>query len=299
MEQRDPIEIVNEAAELFSQTFNAFQASVTGYMERIYKPLGLSYEAAEQFLANPDQYEQFAQHKFFESSRQKPKPKPKNVMKSVLYFATNATDTRSRNRQSRYAKVLDKFLREKIPADQVAERLRAAGGIEKLYRALCPGSAKSDLSVSEKDHGETEGSPKKKSGETRKNNQTPVVLQPNLPPPSVSEQKSGLRIATKGQTQPPEDAIIGKAAPAPRSNLATLAVAMPLAMLNGVLSGKGGILLIKVSPAGSLPGVQAVALRFQPEQPHQTLGKQRFSWPVTMTRIKPSGAGRRDETPQR
>jgi hypothetical protein len=295
MEQRDPIEIVNEAAKLFSQTFDAFQASVTGYMERIYKPLELSYEAAEKFLANPDQYEQFAQHEFFESSRQK--PKLKNVMKSVLYFATNATDTRSRNRQSRYAKVLDKFLSEKIPADQVAERLRAEGGIEKLYRALRPGSTESNLSLSANNHGETEGPPKKKSGHTRKINQAPVVP-PSNPPQSDLEQKSRLRITSKGQTLSPEDAIIGKVAPAPRSNLATLAVAMSPAMLNGILSGKGGILLIRVSPRGGPPGVQAIAFGFQPEQPRQTVRKQRFSSSVIVTRLKPLKASRRGESPR-
>ncbi len=132
---RDPIECLNKATLYFDKLVRDHDKASDGYRERLYQFLQACYWVGFYYSQNNLEYRRFKMHDFYRHSRQKPKGN-NNVMKWVVYFAMKATSKRSRDRAGKYWKVLDSFLNEGVTADVVAGRLKAGGGIDRLYHRL-------------------------------------------------------------------------------------------------------------------------------------------------------------------
>ena len=59
-------------------------------------------------------------------------------MKAVLTFAMKAKSRQLQNRVSKTAAILESLAKQQVDANDVAERIKAGGGIEAMYRALSP-----------------------------------------------------------------------------------------------------------------------------------------------------------------
>jgi hypothetical protein len=94
-----------------------------------------AYFIAVQFRRRPGDFERLQAHKFWKQWRQK--PKDRKTSKWVLYFILQATTTNDRNRARKYAAILDGLMQDEVEISEVAERIKALGGVEAAYKAIC------------------------------------------------------------------------------------------------------------------------------------------------------------------
>ena len=133
---RDPIECLNKATLYFGELVRDHDYASDGHQERLYEFLQACYWVGQFYTQNNFAYRQFKLLDFWRHSRQKPKGKL-NIMKWVVYFAMRALSKRMRDRAGKYWKVLDSFLNDDVAADAVARKLKAGGGVDRLYAELC------------------------------------------------------------------------------------------------------------------------------------------------------------------
>lgn len=93
-----------------------------------------AYSAFLQFRDDPAEFERLKDDEFWSSSRQK--PKDRRVSKWALYFIMQATTRNVRNRAGKFAVILDGFAQMHVPVREVAQRIKALGGVEAAYEAM-------------------------------------------------------------------------------------------------------------------------------------------------------------------
>jgi hypothetical protein len=133
--KRNPLSEVQEAAESFTELSRDYNEAAEGYRLRLYKFVARCYWIGRAFAKNPSSYQRFMDDVFWNDVRQK--PRDDEIMKAVLTFAMNAKSKNLRNRVTKTAAVLESLDRQELTAERVVvARLKAGGGIEKIYREI-------------------------------------------------------------------------------------------------------------------------------------------------------------------
>ena len=135
LKKRNPLSEVQEAAESFTELFRDYNEAAEGYRLRLYKFVARCYWIGRAFAKNPSSYQRFMDDVFWNDVRQK--PRDDEIMKAVLTFAMNAKSKNLRNRVTKTAAVLESLDQHEVKAEHVVvARLKAGGGIEKIYREI-------------------------------------------------------------------------------------------------------------------------------------------------------------------
>jgi len=133
--KRNPLSEVQEAAESFTELSRDYYEAAEGYRLRLYKFAARCYWIGRAFAKNPSSYQRFMDDVFWNDVRQK--PREDEIMKAVLTFAMNAKSQNLRNRVTKTAAVLESLDQHEVKAEHVVvARLKAGGGIEKMYREI-------------------------------------------------------------------------------------------------------------------------------------------------------------------
>jgi len=133
--KQNPLSEVQEAAESFAELSRDYNEAAEGYRLRLYKFLARCYWIGRAFAKNPSSYQRFMDDVFWNDVRQK--PRDDEIMKAVLTFAMNAKSKNLRNRVTKTAAVLESLDQQELKAEHVVvARLKAGGGIEKMYREI-------------------------------------------------------------------------------------------------------------------------------------------------------------------
>jgi hypothetical protein len=125
-----------DAARLYEELCEKYNEAAEGYRVQVYNFAARCYRIGLGFVKDIEEFKRFTADTFWVDVRQK--PKDTKIMKAVLTFAMKAKSKQLLNRASKTAAVLESLAEQQIDADEVAERLKAGGGIEKLYRDLSP-----------------------------------------------------------------------------------------------------------------------------------------------------------------
>jgi 2-oxoacid dehydrogenase/acyltransferase catalytic subunit len=130
--KQNPLSEVQEAAESYAELSQNYNEAAEGYRLRLYEFAARCYWIGLAFARSPASYQQFMSDVFWNDVRQK--PKGDEVMKAVLTFAMKAKSKNLRNRVTKTAAVLESFDQLEVKAEHVVvARLKAGGGIEKMY----------------------------------------------------------------------------------------------------------------------------------------------------------------------
>lgn len=133
--KQNPLSEVQEAAESYAELSQNYNEAAEGYRLRLYEFAARCYWIGLAFARSPASYQQFMSDVFWNDVRQK--PKGDEVMKAVLTFAMKAKSKNLRNRVTKTAAVLESFDQLEVKAEHVVvARLKAGGGIEKMYREI-------------------------------------------------------------------------------------------------------------------------------------------------------------------
>jgi hypothetical protein len=143
MEPNDPIKEIRVLSNDYRNMSQVFSESSDGYRARLYTFLRKCYHAIKLFSESPQEYQRLKDDEFWDNSRQK--PKDQFIAKWVLYYVMQAKSKVVRDRAGKCAKVLDSFLRQGMPVRLMDARLRALGGVDKIYAKLCAGAPRDEL----------------------------------------------------------------------------------------------------------------------------------------------------------
>ncbi len=134
---RDPLELARTLAEQFSALSAEFELA-RGIRDRLYAFLQGNYLLGTFYKERPDDYRRFSNEEYWRQVRQK--PNERNVMRSVLAFTMRTREPGRealQNRIIKYAKVLEYFYQIEAISEEIPQRLKAGGGIDVIYAALC------------------------------------------------------------------------------------------------------------------------------------------------------------------
>ncbi len=143
MEPNDPIKEIRILSNDYRNMSQAFYESSGGYRSRLYKFQRKCYYAIKLFSKSPQEYQRLKDDEFWDNSRQT--PKDQFIAKWVLYYVMQAKSKVVRDRAGKCARVLDSFLRQGMPVRLMDARLRALGGVDKIYAKLCAGAPRDEL----------------------------------------------------------------------------------------------------------------------------------------------------------
>lgn len=124
---RDPIEAAEDAKQRYSE-------GECGWLAEKYDILAVVYALGQYLQYNGSAWRAFIEHPFF-AYRKNPlrpiKDQPK-AMRHAMYFVLSATNEPKRDRAATYTRGLQVLVRQGVRADEVAAKIRKAGGIEAL-----------------------------------------------------------------------------------------------------------------------------------------------------------------------
>jgi hypothetical protein len=134
--------LVNSIGALaFARTVAAeFEKLETGYRNGLYNCIGRALTSYRKFLKDPAEYEELLGQDNIKGLPEKPEVQATSRL--VLYFHTGAKTDPQRNTAGKYARIVDYLHRERVEnAAAAAERIRKAGGIQKILKEARKGEA--------------------------------------------------------------------------------------------------------------------------------------------------------------
>jgi hypothetical protein len=124
--------------EYFQELTVTRQASDGLHRDKIYQFIGYCYRGGHMYNGNPRALQRFLGNEFWRGDREP--QKPEKAMKAVAIFAMRAGSKQSRRDASVIGAILEHFYEEGVTPipSVVAKRIKAEGGVDKLYRRICP-----------------------------------------------------------------------------------------------------------------------------------------------------------------
>jgi hypothetical protein len=107
----------------------------SGFHEERRRRIAEAYAVARALQNNPRAWENFRKDDFWQQRKKKPSIEDRKApLLPVMVFVFNAIDRNRYKSASKYAAALQQYLTHDVPAQEVAAKIKKAGGIEKLYR---------------------------------------------------------------------------------------------------------------------------------------------------------------------
>lgn len=134
--EQDPLVAARQCREAVKQDQESFQ-------EQRRRRMAEGCLIAEQLKANYDRWREFVADEFFDQYGRIRKKDEQHyeyiVMRAVMLyiFDVSSTNMSKRNRVWRYARAMEAYLDQGVPNEELVERIKADGGIEKACRAAC------------------------------------------------------------------------------------------------------------------------------------------------------------------
>jgi hypothetical protein len=131
--KRDLVAEVQQLAKSFTTLCQKFNQSQEKYRDGLYKFAAECYSSGRRLINDRVECERFWRQPFWKGVHKA--PKRDEVMKAVMMVAMD-TNSRPylRKRAEKTGKVLQSFSEDEVEPDEVVERLKEGGGIEKMYR---------------------------------------------------------------------------------------------------------------------------------------------------------------------
>jgi hypothetical protein len=131
--KRDLVAEVQQLAKSFTTLRLQFKQSQEKYRDGLYKFAAECYSSGRRLINDRVECERFWRQPFWKGVHKA--PKRDEVMKAVMMVAMD-TNSRPylRKRAEKTGKVLQSFSEDEVEPDEVVERLKEGGGIEKMYR---------------------------------------------------------------------------------------------------------------------------------------------------------------------
>ena len=135
--------VITIGAMPFARTVAAeFVKVETGYRNGLYGCIGMSLISYRKFLKDPAGYEELLGQANIVDLPEKDKPGVEETSRLVLYFLAGAKTDAERNTAGKYARIVDYLHEERVEnAAAAAERIRRAGGIQKILKEARKGEA--------------------------------------------------------------------------------------------------------------------------------------------------------------
>ncbi len=127
---------VHAAAQFFEKLSEEYGEATEGYRAKLYEFAARCYKVGLGFRERLDQFARFKEDSFWADARQK--PRDDKIMRAVLVFTMKARSAKLASSITKTARVLDSLAAQGIKPDEVAKRLKAGGGILKMYADLSP-----------------------------------------------------------------------------------------------------------------------------------------------------------------
>jgi hypothetical protein len=124
------------------QVAATFEKLETGYRNGLYNWIGMALISYRKFLKDPSGYRELLGKPNILMLPEKDKPRVEETSRLVLYFLTGAKRDAERNTAGKFARIVDYLHEERVEnAAAAAERIRKAGGIEKILKEARKGEA--------------------------------------------------------------------------------------------------------------------------------------------------------------
>jgi hypothetical protein len=108
---------------------------LSGFHEERRRHIAEAYAVARALQNDPRAWENFRKDDFWQQRKKKPSIEDRKApLLPVMVFVFNAIDRNRYKSASKYAAALQQYLTHDVPAQEVAAKIKKAGGIEKLYR---------------------------------------------------------------------------------------------------------------------------------------------------------------------
>src|SRR5271170_2830911 len=131
--KRDLVAEVQQLAKSFTTLCQQFNQSQEKYRDGLYKFAAECYSSGRRLISDRVECDRFWRQPFWKGVQKA--PKRDEVMKAVMMVAMDTNSRPNlRKRAEKTGKVLQSFLKDEVEPDEVVERLKEGGGIEKMYR---------------------------------------------------------------------------------------------------------------------------------------------------------------------
>jgi hypothetical protein len=129
------------ASNFFAKLSNEYAEANDGYRMKLYVFAQLCYRIGLGYSRRLDEFATFKEDPFWANVRQR--PKDDKIMRAVLMFTMKARSAKLASSITKTAKVLESMASQDVKPGEVAKRLKAGGGILKMYAELSP--SRSDI----------------------------------------------------------------------------------------------------------------------------------------------------------